>query len=120
MPENLHEASTGGSSLVFSDDLSGVRFRLTALELYSAEEVRAELDHDDDGPPAYGRWIPAEIEGDEAFVNAPGELIEELQRLEAEAGEVYEVTRAEKSGPSETDPIEVNLEQCDDDSQTRL
>lgn len=121
MPENLHEASTGGSDLVFSDDLSGVRFRLTALELYDAEEVCDEIDNDpDEGPPQYGRWLAVEIEGEEAWVVAPGELIEELQRLEAEAGEIFEVTRAVKSGSGEADPYEVNLERKSDDAQTRF
>lgn len=116
--ENLHEAQTGGLNLLFPDELSGTEFRLTDVALYSAEEVRDEIDSD---TPEYGRWIPVETPEDgDGFANAPGELVEELQRLEAEAGEVFAVTRCEKGGHGETDPYEVNLERVSDEDQHRL
>lgn len=120
MTEDLHEASTGGPSLVFADDANGVRFRISEAVLYDAAEVRDNIGADADGTPQYGRWLPVEIEKDDAWLLAPGELVEELQRLEAEAGRVYEVTRAEKSGNGETDPWEFNVESRDDDAQTRF
>lgn len=120
MPTDLQEASTGGASLVFADDAAGCRFRLREASLYEPEEVQEELGHDGDGPPEYGRWLPVEIEDEEAWMVAPGELIEELQRLEAGAGEIFEVARIEKSGSGETDPFEVNLERLSDDDQTRF
>lgn len=121
MPENLHEASTGGPSLVFAGDAKGVRFRLREVALYSAEETAEELGNDpDEGPPQFGRWLPIQAEDEDAWMVAPGELVEELQRLEAEAGELFEVTRCQKSGNRETDPFEVNLERLSDDEQTRL
>lgn len=121
MVEGLHDADTGGPSLVFAGDASGVRFRLREESLYSAEEVAEELGNDpEEGPPQFGRWLPIEAESEDAWMVAPGELIEELQRLEAEAGEVFEVTRCQKSGSRETDPFEVNLERRTDDQQTRL
>lgn len=120
MPTDLSDASTGGASLVFAGDASGARFRLREAVLYDAEEVRDELGHDDDDPPQYGRWLPVEIEEEDAWMVAPGELIEELQRLEAEPGEVLEITRIEKSGSAETDPFEVNVERKADADQTRF
>jgi len=106
--------------LVFADDASGCRFRLRESALYDADEVRDELDHDGDDPPQYGRWLPVEIEGNDAWMVAPGELVDELQRLEPSAGEIFEVSRIEKSGNGETDPFEVNLDRLSDDDQTRF
>lgn len=120
MPTDLQNASTGSQTLVFASDMSGIVFRVTDLAIWDAEEVRDELDQDGDGTPQYGRWFPCEIEGEDSFVNAPGEFIEELQRLDPEAGEVVAVTRAEKAGRGETDRWEVNCELRSDDSQTRL
>lgn len=121
MPQDLHEASTGGPSLVFAGDATGVRFRLREVSLYEAAEVADEIGNDpDEGPPSFGRWLPVEVEDDDAWMVAPGEMVEELQRQEAEAGEKYEVTRCQKAGSQETDPYEVNLEELSDDAQTRL
>lgn len=120
MPTDLMDASTGGAQLIFADDAVGCRFRIRERKLYDADEVREELDHDDDGPPQYGRWIPVEIQDEDSWMVAPGELIEELQEIQPEAGELIEVTRIEKSGSGETDPFEVNLERLDDDAQTRF
>lgn len=118
MPENLAEAKTGGLSLLFPDDLEGTEFRLTEPSLYSAEEVRDELDAE---TPEFGRWLPVETADEgEGFANAPGELIDELQRLEAQSGEAFEVTRCQKSGRDETSPFEVNVEKLSDDGQKRL
>lgn len=120
MPTELENASTGGASLIFPDDASGCRFRLSEALLYEAEEVRDELGHDGDSPPKFGRWLRTEIEDGEAWLLAPGELVRELQRLEAKNGELFEVTRIKKSGNGETDPFEVNLERKSDDTQTRF
>lgn len=120
MPVDIQDASTGGASLVFADDAAGCRFRLREASLYEANEVRDELDHDDDQPPMFGRWLPVDIQDEDAWLIAPGEMVEELQRLEASNGELFEVTRIQKSGNSETDPFEVNLERKSDDTQTRF
>lgn len=115
--EDLHEADTGGLNLLFSDELSGTEFRLREASLYSAEEVRDDLGAD---TPEFGRWLPVETEEGEGYAVAPGELVEELQRLEASAGDEFAVTRCEKSGRGETDPYEVNLEAITDPDQTGL
>lgn len=116
--EDLHEATTGGLSLLFPDELSGKEFRMTEAALYDAEEVREEIDADH---PQFGRWLPVETEADgEGYAAAVGELVEELQRLEAEAGEQFVVTRCQKSGPQESDPFEVNLERLGPEDQSRL
>lgn len=120
MPTDLNQASTGSQNLVFASDMNGVVFRITETAVYDAEEVREALDQPEDGTPEYGRWFPAEIEGQESFLNAPGEFIEELQRIDPETGEIVAVTRAEKAGRGETDPWEINLETRSDDAQTRL
>jgi dTDP-4-dehydrorhamnose 3,5-epimerase-like enzyme len=116
--EDLHQASTGGLSLLFSDELEGTEFRLRSLSLYSADDVKERLETDS---PEYGRWLKVETEADgEGFASAPGELIEELQRLEADDGEVFRVTRCQKSGSSESDPYEVNAEKVSEEDQSRL
>lgn len=120
MPIDIADASTGGASLVFPDEAAGCRFRLREASLYEAEEVRAELGHDDEQPPMFGRWLPVSIEDEDSWVLAPGEMVEELQRLEASNGELFEVTRIQKSGNGDTDPFEVNLERKSDDTQTRF
>lgn len=105
---------------MFTEDLSGTVFIVAELAVYEAEEVREELGQDDDGTPAFGRWIPAEIDGDIHWLAAPGELIEELQRIDPEVGDVIEVTRCVKSGDRQTDPYEVNLSVKSDGQQTGL
>lgn len=120
MPTDLDEVTTGGASLIFPDDAEGVRFRLREASVYDADEVREQLGQDDDGTPAYGRWLPVEIEEEDCWLNAPGEVIEELQHIEAEPGEVLEITRLEKSGNKETDPFEANVTRKADADQTRL
>lgn len=120
MPIDLDDATTGGAQLIFPDDAEGVRFRLREASVYDADEVREELGQEDNGTPAYGRWLPVEIEEKDCWLNAPGEMIEELQQIEAEPGEVLEVTRLEKSGPGETDPFEANVSRKADANQTRL
>lgn len=117
MPESLEEAQTGGLNLLFPDELSSIEFRLTESSLYSAEEVQDELDAE---TPEFGRWLPVETADGDGYANAPGELIEELQRLEAESGEAFVVTRCEKSGRDETSPYEVNVERLSDEDQQRL
>jgi len=115
--EDLHEAQTGGPNLLFPDDLGGTEFRLTEATLHDAEEVRGDLDAD---TPQYGRWLPVETEEGDGYASAPGELVEELQRLEAAEGEEFLVTRCEKSGRGESDPYEVNVERMSDEEQNRL
>lgn len=111
MPTNLDEASTGGSELVFASDLQGTVFKLAEAAVYDADEVRDELGDED--TPAFGRWLPVEVSDGEAWLNAVGELVEELQDAEAESGDGFQVTRCQKSGSEETDPYEVNLEETE-------
>lgn len=113
---SLHDHSPGGD-LVFAGELEGVQFRLLSVELHNND--------DDDKPDVpegdvHGNWLEVETdEHGEAFLSAVGELIEELQRLEADEGDFFEVTRAVKTGPKQTDPYEVNLEELEAD-QSRL
>lgn len=130
MPTDLRNAETGSNDLVFGRDLEGIVFRLMEAQVLEASEVRSELhkepteddeDAEFDGQsPFFGRWLPAEVRGRTVYVNAVGELIEELKQLDAEQGEVFQVTRAEKVGSTETSPYEVNIERVSADAQTRL
>lgn len=117
MPTNLADAKTGGSDLIFASDAEGTEFRLTEPAVYEAEEVRDEIG--DDETPAFGRWIPIETPDGDGWLNAVGELVEELQTFDAEEGDLFEVSRCEKSGGGETDPYEVNLVEVEPD-QSRL
>lgn len=115
--EDLHEAKTGGLNLLFSDELDGIEFKLRESNLYEAEDVQEELDSD---VPEFGRWLPVKTDGQDGFAVAPGELIAELQRLKADVGTEYRITRCKKSGPAEADPFEVNVEAVDQSQQTGL
>lgn len=115
MPTDLSEAKTGGIDLLFADDLvPGKRFELREAAVYDAEEVREEVDGD---IPKFGRWLPAVSDGQDAWLVALGELVEELQSYENPLSITFEVTRCEKSGTDDTDPYEVNLEVADGDPQ---
>lgn len=117
MPEELSEAKTGGSILIFADELHGIVFRLREAALYSAEEIQEQTGED---YPEFGRWLPIEVEGEDRFAIAPGELISELQRLDVDKGDPVKVGRAQKMGDQETDPWEVNCELAGDEAQTRI
>lgn len=102
---------SGGGDYLFASNLSGIEFRLLSDEIIEADELEHDL---------HGNWLEVATEGfDSGHIAGVGELIEELQRLEAEPGDVFEVTRCKKSGPRDTDPYEVNLEAVEPD-QTRL
>lgn len=116
MPEKLSE-SVMGVELVFPSDATGTVFTLTENAVYGAEEVRDETGTD---TPQYGKWLPVEIEGREAYLNAPAELREELVDHEAQPGEVFEVTRMAQSGSDPSDPYEVNVERRSEQNQERL
>lgn len=118
MPTDLEEVDTGGLNLLFTDELEGIEFKLRAPSVWDAEEVREELDAE---TPQYGRWLPVETDRDgRGFAVAPGEMLEELQRIGASAGTIVEVTRCRKSGSGETDPYEVNVETVTEGQQKSL
>lgn len=114
---DLHDHSPGGD-LVFPGDLDGTEFRLRTTTLHDAEEGISLPGVD--GSPEYGRWLYVDThEAEQQLMSAPGELIQELQRLEASEGDPFVVTRCEKSGPDQSDPYEVNLEALEEE-QARL
>lgn len=109
MPESLHDAETGSPNLYFADDLAenSPELKLLASELWSADEVQNELGTD---WPKYGRWLPVQDGIEErSFAYAPSELIDELQDLDIETGDVFQVTRIERAGPEDHAPYEVNV-----------
>jgi hypothetical protein len=112
MPTDLSEAQTGGVDLLFADDLTGTEFQLRESAVYGAEEVREEVDTD---IPKFGDWLPATVDGNDAWLVALGELVEELQGYENPLSLTLEVTRCQKSGTDQTDPYEVNVEVVDGD-----
>lgn len=114
MPTNLDDYETGGTELLFADDLEGTQFTLRDLAVYEAEEVRSEVGGD---VPKFGNWLPIETDDGEAWCVAVGELVEELKRYENPAAVTLEVTRCEKSGTGQTDPYEVNVESIDGDTR---
>ena len=112
---SLHDHTPGGD-LIFPEDLSGTEFRLLDLELYSNDDDAKKNVPEGD---VHGNWLHVRTPRGEFYMSAPGELIEELQRHAAEPGDHFEVTRAVKSGPKQTDPYEINVEDLDPD-QSRL
>lgn len=116
MPTDLSDVSTGGVNLLFADDLQGTVLQLRKASAYDADEVT-----DPGEVPEFGTWLPVETEQyEEAWAVAVSELVEELQRFESPTAVRLEVTRCEKSGPSQTDPYEVNVEQVDTTGQASL
>lgn len=114
---SLHDYSPGGDYL-FAGNLSGIEFRLLDLEMYNPEDDE-KPDPEIEGD-VHGNWLHVETDDfEDGYISGVGELIEELQRLEAEAGDLFKVTRCQKSGPKQTDPYEVNLEEIEPD-QSRL
>lgn len=116
MPEKLSE-SVMGVELVFPSDATGTVFKLDEDAVYAAEEVRDETGTD---TPQYGKWLRVEVDGREAFLNAPAELREELVNHEAKPGEIFEVTRMAQPGTDPSAPYEVNVERRSDPDQDRL
>jgi len=116
MPVDLSEAQTGGVDLLFADDLSGTEFQLREASVYTAEEVREEIDND---IPEFGKWMPVTTADGDAWAVALGEFVDELKAYENPMGLTFEVTRCQKSGAKQTDPYEVNLEQVDGDAQQK-
>lgn len=117
MPTDLSEAQTGSIDLYFADDLEGETFFLQDSAVYEAEEVRDEIGGE---VPKFGRWLPvheADQDGQthgSGWIVAVGELVEELQALAVDPVEVpWTVTACRKSGPDQTDPYEVNVEDHD-------
>jgi hypothetical protein len=125
MPTDLQDTDVGGADLIFPDGLTGLTWSLRETSVYQAEEVQNQIGSD--GTPEYGRWLPAirvspgsTRDKEEIWINAPGELIEELQDMTESNGDLVDkpatlsVTRCEKVGNSPTAPYEVNLERVDD------
>lgn len=115
----LHDHNPGGD-LIFASDATGTEFRLQSLKLFNNDDdEKRDLDSD-----VYGNWIKIyDLDREiDRYMTAPGEMIEELQRLDAREGDGFRVTRCEKSGPEQTDPYEVNLEELSDEDlqQNRL
>ena len=117
MPENLYEAETGTTDLIFAsdmaeDEVTPLELRLTAGKLYEADEVRDEIGNPD--VPRYGDWVPVETAADRpedpSFAMAPAELIEELQDKAIQPGDTFTVTRCEKIETQHYERYEVNVE----------
>jgi len=116
MPKDLYEAETGTTDLYFAADMTEetpLELRLTASELYSADEVRDEIENPD--VPRYGDWIPVEAPGDStahgpSFAMAPAELIEALQDKAVQPGDTFTVTRCELTETQHYEQYEVNVE----------
>jgi len=114
MPTDIDEVETGSQDLYFAAELDEQAPELSLVEyaVYTADEVRDEIENDD--TPSYGNWIPVQDGNtgttERAFCQAPAELIEELQTRDLAPGDVFQITRCERSGPEDHDPYEVNVE----------
>lgn len=114
MPTNLDEYETGGTELLFADDLEGTTLSLRETAAYEAEEVRQEVGGD---VPKFGDWLPVQTSDGDGWAVALGELVDEITAYENPVGVEIEITRCEKSGGDQTDPYEVNTEIVAGDSQ---
>lgn len=114
MPTNLDDYDTGGTELLFADDLQGTVFSLREVAVYEAEEVRQEVGGD---VPKFGDWLPIETPNGDGWAVAVGELVDEIKAYENPVAVELEVTRCEKSGHEQTDPYEVNTKVVNGDAQ---
>lgn len=112
MPTDIADAETGGTDLIFADDVSGTVFQLREGLVYEADEVREKEGGD---IPKFGKWLPVTANGTDSYMVAVSELVEELQVVENPMGLTFKVTRCEKSGSNDTDPYHVNVEVQDGD-----
>jgi hypothetical protein len=114
MPTSFDEYETGGTELLFADDLEGTVFTIRKDGIYEAEEVRSEIGGD---VPKFGNWFPVTTNDGDAWVVALGELVDEIKAYENPIGIEIKVTRCEKTGSEQTDPYEVNTEIVTGDSR---
>ncbi len=106
MPEDLSDAVTGSTELVFPDDADGQTYSLRERSVYDAGEVRDEMDAD---IPEYGSWLPVEVDGDQAWLVAPSDLLAKLDDQEINPGERFRIEKMIKSGREESDPYDVTV-----------
>lgn len=116
---DLHDHTPGGK-LIFPSDMEG-EYRLLETTLYNPEDDDKPDPDDSMGQPKYGNWLKVEPgnRDDAHLLRAVGELVQELQRIEVQKGDAFEVTRCVKAGPNQSDPYEVNVEGLED-GQDRL
>lgn len=114
MPTSLDDYDTGGTELLFADDLEGTVLSLREAAVYEAEEVREEVGGD---VPKFGNWLPVQTADGDGWAVALGELVEEIETYENPVAIQFEITRCVKSGPKQTDSYEVNTEIVDGDAR---
>lgn len=105
MTRKLEETVTGSTELVFPDDGKGM-YRLRERTVFDAEEVRSELGGD---IPQYGVWLPVELDGEDAWLNAPSELRSILVEDEIKPGERFEIVTMRQTGTGQSDPYKVQV-----------
>lgn len=121
MPQDFSEVSTGDVELVFPDDATGNTYRLREQAVFEASEVRDEAETGD--VPKYGDWLPVQLEGREAWLNAPSALLSEVADRDGanvSAGERFTVDRLAKTGHKQSDPYEAEISFPDDRDQSRV
>jgi len=106
MPQDLDDTVTGSTELVFPDDATGT-FRLGEPMVYDAEEVQSELGTD---IPQFGKWLPVEMDGDEAWLSAPSQLREILVEESIQNGERFRIEKMRKRGTGQSDPYVVEVQ----------
>lgn len=120
MPREPNPNAGQSTELVFPDGLEGTVFRVESTLMYPAEEVREETGNE---VPEFGDWVKAQIHTGEdwnmGWIVGLSE-VEQWLANEAETNKTYELTRAEKTGVSQTDPYEVNIETVSEEDQQRF
>lgn len=121
MPRKPNPNAGQSTELVFPDSLEGLEFQVREALLYSAEEVREETGSD---VPEFGDWIPVrtKVNGtmQDGWMVGLSELDQWLANTENPESGIWVISRAEKSGTSQTDPYEINVEKLDQSDQGRL
>lgn len=119
MTRDLYEAETGAPDLYFASELDeqSPELKLQAGELFSADEVRDEIENPE--TPSYGDWIPVQDAktgtAERSFCQAPSELVQEIQDNSVEPGDVFQITRCSRPpGAPDHAPYEVNVEVRDE------
>jgi hypothetical protein len=120
MPREADPNAGQSVDLVFTDDLEGTVFEVRRdPPIYTAEEVREKTGND---VPEFGDWVAVYLPGPDAegWMVAVSELEQWVARTENVTARTYEVTKCQKTGSSQTDPYEVQVETITDSGQASL
>jgi hypothetical protein len=106
--ESLDDSVSGSTELVFPDQADGEEYSLLERNVYSAEEVRDEIESD---VPQYGSWLPVRIQETErdGWLTAPTDLRSCLLEADVQTGETFRIDEMKQFGNEQSAPYFVEI-----------